>query len=276
MPAGERARVALVTGGSRGIGQAICRRLARDGAAVLVAARSEEDCVRVAAEIRAEGGQAWSLGLDVTDEVSVQVALADARELASEVGPIDWLVNNAGIAESAPLLSAEGPAQDDALYERHLAVNFHGARRVVRGLLPALVERGYGRIVNVASSAGLRGYAYVAAYCASKFALVGYTLAAAEELRESGVTVNAVAPHYVDTPMLERSIERIVEKTERSPEQVRESLMRQNPGGRFVTPEEVADAVAGLLQGDATGLIVELDGSAPRIVGLGQPSAVSG
>jgi NAD(P)-dependent dehydrogenase (short-subunit alcohol dehydrogenase family) len=119
---------------------------------------------------------------------------------------------------------------------------------------------GYGRVVNVGSSAGLRGYPYTTAYCASKFALVGYTLAAAVELQRTGVTVNAVCPHYVESSMLERSIERIVAKTGQSPADVRALLERDNPGGRIVRAEEVAAAVADLLAGDENGTLVELDG----------------
>ena len=239
--------VALVTGGNRGIGAAIARRLAAEGASVLVAGRDAEACAGVVASVEESGGEARALELDVTDAASIRAASNER---------VDWLVNNAGIAESAPLLRG-----GDELYRRHLDVNFHGARRVTEAFLPAMQERRYGRVVNVASSAGLRGYAYVAAYCASKFALVGYTLAAAAELAGSGVTFNAVCPHYVDTPMLERSVARLRGKTGQSAGELRAFFAAQNPGGRILTPEEVAAAVAAVVTGEETGLLVELDGS---------------
>ncbi len=250
-------RVVLVTGASRGIGAAIARRLAKDGAAVVVAARSLERCQAIVREIEHGGGSAWPLALDVADRASIDAALARARRLTEALGPLDWLVNNAGIAESAPLF-------DDARegrIERHLEVNFHGPRRLMEALVPGMEKRGYGRIVNVASSAGLRGYAYVSAYCASKFALVGYTLSAAEELDESGVRVNVVAPHYVDSPMLQEAVERLMLKTRMNAPTAREFFRRSNPGERLVTMDEVADATSALLHGDENGAVVELDGS---------------
>ena len=123
------------------------------------------------------------------------------------------------------------------------------------------IEAGYGRVVNVASSAGLRGYAYVADYCASKHALVGLTRAAALELGPKGVLVGAVCPHYVDTPMTAESIRRVVEKTGKSEVEARRFFEQQNPGGRLVTAYEVADAVASLCEGEENGTLIELDGS---------------
>ena len=160
------------------------------------------------------------------------------------------------------MMAREGEDQDEQ-YERHMRINFHGARHLVEAALPGMRARGYGRIVNVASSAALRGYAYVAAYCASKHALLGYTLAAADELSGKGVTVNAVCPHYVDSPMLAASIARVVEKTGKSPKEAREFFRNVNPGRRIVTMDEVADAVYGLLVDDEApnGRVVELDGS---------------
>lgn len=264
MSAARGTHVALVTGASRGIGAAIASALAESGAAVLVAARNAGACATTAAAIEDAGGRAWPLALDVADPASIARATSEARRLAAGTGPIDWLVNNAGIATSSPLL---GPEQDE-LAERQMQVNYHGARRMVEALLPAMREHGAGRIVNVASSAGLRGYAYVSAYCASKFALVGYTLAAAHELEGSGVTVNAVCPHYVASPMLDASVARITAKTGRSEAEVREFFRQQNPGGRLVTPLEVAAAVRDVLLGEANGTLVELDGSSrPRLAG---------
>ena len=224
---------------------------------MIVAARSLERCTSVAQEIEAQGGRAWPLALDVGDPASIESGLARAHRLAESVGPIEWLVNNAGMAESAPLADPEREARLD----RHFAVNFHGPRRLMEALVPGMEKRGYGRIVNVASSAGLRGYAYVSGYCASKFALVGYTLSAADELEGTGVCASLVAPHYVDSPMLQEAVERLVVKTKMNAPMAREFFRRSNPGERLVTMEEVAAATSSLLHGDENGAIFELDGS---------------
>lgn len=250
--------VALVTGASSGIGAQVAHHLALHGAAVFACGRNLGRAEQVASEIEGEGGVAWPLQLDVTDPESIHDAIARARSLAKALGPIDWLVNNAGIAESAPLFAPD----NEARLARHMDVNFHGPLRTMAALVPAMIEQGYGRVVNVASSAGLQGYAYVSAYCASKHALVGYSRAAALELAKKGVTVNLVCPHYVDSPMTDASVERIVAKTGKSESEARAFFAAQNPGGRLVAPLEVASAALGLLDGDQNGEIVELDGSA--------------
>lgn len=247
--------VALVTGGGQGIGAAIVRRLASQGVFTLVAGRNHDRLDAVVAEVRGAGGAARALELDLTDSHSIQRALAEVASAPELPGPIDWLVNNAGIAVSAPLL------EPGDLYERHMSVNFEGPRRLIEALLPGMLERSYGRIVNMASSAGLQGYAYVAAYCASKHALVGYSRAAADELVGKGVGLNVVCPHYVDSPMTDVAVQRVVGKTKKSEQEVRDFFARQNPGGRLVSVEEVADSVWELLAGDAHGRIVEIDGS---------------
>ena len=253
--------VALVTGASRGIGAAVARRLARDGAPVLVAARGLEACEELAGEIQRAGGRAAGLALDVADATSRAAGLERAHELARElVGEprVDWLVNNAGFARSATIERSITEELDE--FEAHLAVNFHGAVRLVHGLLGGWKERGSGRVVNVASSAGLVGYAYVSAYCASKHALVGFTRAAAKELEAAGVRLHAVCPHYVDTPMLQASIDTMRARTGKHEAELRSFVESQNPGGRLLTPEEVADAVADLFAEARTGVILELDG----------------
>jgi NAD(P)-dependent dehydrogenase (short-subunit alcohol dehydrogenase family) len=255
----ERRHVAVVTGAGQGIGAAIARRLAAGGAHVFVTGRRLEPCEALAAELQAAKLRAQAVRLDVTDRGSIRTALEEILRRGAKLGPPDWLINNAGLARSAPLLD---PAAMTDTYEEHLDVNFHGARRMIEALLPAMREHGYGRIVNVASSAGLAGYPYVSAYCASKHALIGYTRAAALELEGSGVTIAAVCPHFVDSPMTDRSVARIVEKTGRAPDDARALLAAQNPGGRLVTPDEVATSVQALLAGDDNGAIVELDGSA--------------
>ena len=249
---------ALVTGASRGIGAAVARELARGGANVVLAARGLDACRALAAELASEGAVARAVALDVTDAESIAAAKAEIEAWEGELGPLTWLVNNAGIATSQPLLA--GPGEADALTERLMAVNFHGARHVAEAFLPGMKARGAGCVVNVASSAGLRGYAYVSAYCATKFALVGWTLAAAEELARAGVRANAVCPHYVDTPMLEASVTNLVEKTGMGAEEARAFFAKENPGGHLVDPADVARAVRALCEGDDSGLLVELDG----------------
>ncbi len=251
--------VCLVTGAGRGIGAAIARRIAAAGAPVIVAARSQDDCVAVANSIVASGGKAWPAYVDVTDSATLDAALAELADEIAPHGPIGWLVNNAGIAETAPFLR-HGRGSDGDTYEKHLRVNFHGPRRAIERLAPAMLERGYGRLVCVASSAGLVGYPYAAAYVASKHALVGYARCAALELEGQGVTLNLVAPHYVDSPMTDQTVERIVKKTGRSAAETRAFLAGQNPGGALVTTGEVASVVLELLTGARNGAIAEMPG----------------
>jgi NAD(P)-dependent dehydrogenase (short-subunit alcohol dehydrogenase family) len=255
----SKQHVAFVTGAGRGIGEAIARRLGNEGVAVIVAARTASTCAAIASSIRASGGKAWPLTLDVGVKESIAPAVEKARKLALEFGPIDWLVNNAGIAHSAPFL-AHGRNKEIDQYEEHMRVNFHGARWLIEALLPGMLDRKYGRIVNIASSAGIKSYAYAAAYGASKHALVGYSQAAAQELRKSPVTMNVVCPHYVDSPMTDESVALIVEKTGKTKAEVRKFLASQNPGGTLVTVDEVAQAVWDLLRGEGNGTIVELVG----------------
>ena len=250
--------VALVTGASRGIGEAIARRIAREGATVLLASRDQARCKRVAEEIRAEDGHAWPLALDVTDPDSVARAVEEARLVSSALGPVDWLVNNAGYAAMHKVLRPR--PEDSDVYERQLDLNFHGARRMVEAILPDMARRGYGRIVNVASSAGLVGYANLTAYCASKFALVGYTLALAKALLGTGVAVGAVCPHYVASPVIDGYVKDYAARSGKSEAEWRAWFAAQNPGGRLVTLQECGDAVWQALNADETGLVIELDG----------------
>ena len=260
----SKQHVAFVTGGGRGIGEAVAKRLATEGVAVIVAARTGTTCAAIASSIRAGGGKAWPLTFDVGLKESVHQAVEKARKLALEAGPIDWLVNNAGIAHSAPFL-AHGRDREVDQYEEHLRVNFHGPRWMIEALVPGMIERGYGRVVNVASSAGLKSYAYAAAYGASKHALVGYSQAAAQELAKKGVTMNLVCPHYVDTPMTDGSVARIVAKTGKSVADTRAFLASQNPGGTLIAPDEVAEVVWRLLSGEQNGAIAELVGGKGKL-----------
>jgi NAD(P)-dependent dehydrogenase (short-subunit alcohol dehydrogenase family) len=223
---------ALVTGAGSGIGAAIAGALAAEGASLVLAGR---DAGRLAARA-AELGGADTLICDVTDEQAVE-------RLAHEAGEIDVLVNNAGAAASAPLART-----DLDLWRRMLDVNTTGAFLCCRAFAPAMAARGDGRVVNVASTAGERGYPYVAAYCAAKHGLVGLTRALALEFATTGVTFNAVCPGYTETPLLERAVEGIVRATGRGDEVARGALLRENPMGRFVRPDEVASAVAWLCE----------------------------
>lgn len=248
----------LVTGATGGIGEALALRAAREGARVFAAGRDAARLARLVGSLAAAGARAHALELDLEEPEPG----ARARELLAAQGgdpdALDCLFNVAGIAISAPLFSADAGAR---FFGRHMTVNFHGPRALIEAFGPGMKARGAGAIVNVASSAGLRGYAYTAAYCASKHALVGYTRAAARELAASGVTVAAVCPHYVDSPLLDAAVRRIVAKTGVTPDAAREFLAAENPGGRLVSCDEVADAAWSLARGGENGTILELDGA---------------
>jgi len=250
-----RGRVAVVTGGGRGIGAAIARRLAGAGAAVAVAARSEGEIEAVAEELRQAGGRAVAVRCDVTDEGSVA---ALRRAVEAELGPADVLVNNAGVASSAPIARLSL-----AEWNRMFTVNATGTFLATREFLPGMVERGWGRVVNVASIAGVAGARYIAAYAASKHAVVGLTRCAAAEGAARGVTVNAVCPGYVDTRMTDESVARISEKTGLDPAEARSRIVAANPQGRLLEPDEVAHLVLTLcdpLAGGVNGQAIVLDG----------------
>ena len=226
---------ALVTGGGRGIGLAITRSLLANGARVTMAGRDVTVLRQSAATLC---GEAFYVPMDVTDRQSVEQAWATARE---RFGPIQILVNNAGQAGSAPFLKT-----DFEMWRQMMAVNVDGAFHCSQAALAGMIAAGWGRIVNVASIAGLAGQAYIAAYCASKHALVGLTRALAVEVAAKGVTVNAVCPGYTETEMVSKAVENIVAKTGRSEEQARQELIGRNPLRRMIKPEEVANAVAWL------------------------------
>lgn len=226
---------AVVTGGGRGIGVAVARGLVRAGAAVVVTARTSDEIEAVAEELRGAGHTAHAVPCDVTDPDSVDRMAARARELLDAV---DILVNNAGVAASAPFgkVTVE---QWEAVHR----VNATGPLLCTQAFLPAMVERGWGRIVNVASVASLEGARYITSYAASKHALMGMARCLAAELAGTGVTVNSVCPSYVDTPMTDANIARIAAKTGRDASDIRAGLEDRQPGGRFITADEVAHAV---------------------------------
>ncbi|MCG6114283.1 MAG: SDR family oxidoreductase [Mesorhizobium sp.] len=244
---------ALVTGGATGIGRAIALELANAGMDVTICGRRAEPLEKVAAE----HPKLHAMTADVTDEGSV-ARLYEEAEAAR--GPFDVVVANAGIASSAP-------AYKTTLEEwnRILNVNLTGSFLTVRPALKGMADRGRGRVVFVASVAGLRGSAYVAPYVASKHGVVGLTRALAEELLKSGVTVNALCPGYVETEMLEESIKRVMEKTGRSEAEARRGFAEINPNHRLVQPEEVAAAALWLVSDAAisvTGQAIPISGGA--------------
>ncbi len=244
-------KTALVTGGGRGIGAAIARRLAAAGARVVISGRTAAEIDAVAAEI---GGLA--VRADHADRASVDALIAQLRERE----PIDVLVNNAGIAESVPLHKVA-----DELWDRTMEVNVTSAFRLCRALVPAMIEAGWGRVINIASNAGVSGYRYSTAYCASKHAMVGMTRALAIDLATTGVTINAVCPGWVDTQMAEQAVARIAGKTGRSTEQARAALESMSPQNRMIQPEEVAHVVTMLCDDLARGIhgqVILVDGGA--------------
>ncbi len=238
-------KVALITGGGRGIGRAIALTFAQHGARVAVAARTRAQVESVAQEINGD-----ALVCDVSNPENVKEIFADIKP--------DILVNNAGIAESATLVNTT-----DELWQRHLSINLSGTFYCTRAALPAMLEKRWGRIINIASIAAKTGAPYITAYAASKHGVLGLTRALAMEVAASGITVNAICPGYVDTDMVSRGVEQITAKTGRSAEEALEILKRMSPQNRLVSAEEVA-SMALLLASDEgrgiTGQGINIDG----------------
>ena len=214
---------ALVTGGTKGIGAAIVDHLRKGGYEVISVARGEDA----------------DYSCDVTNRSQIE-------ELKSKVGPVDILVNNAGAVKTAPFLK-----MTEADWDWHFSVNLKSIFHCTQIFLPEMIQNKWGRVINIASTAGKIGGRYLAAYVSSKHAVIGLTRSLALECAESGVTVNAVCPSFVDTPMTREGAARVSEKTGRSTEEVLQSFVANNPQKRFVTPEEVAQAVQFLVENGA-------------------------
>lgn len=250
-------KIALITGGGRGIGRAVAHAFAKEGAQVAVAARTQEQVERVAKELTEQFQvQAIAIACDVSDGASVKAMFAKVQEAFGR-GP-DILVNNAGIAESALLTRT-----DDELWRRLLGINLDGTFYCMRAALPQMIERGWGRVINMASIAGKTGAPYIAAYSASKHGVLGLTRSCSQEVASKGITVNAICPGYVDTDMTTGAVEIISNKTSLTKDQALDSLKKMSPQNRLITSEEVA-ALALLLASEEgrgiNGQAINIDG----------------
>jgi NAD(P)-dependent dehydrogenase (short-subunit alcohol dehydrogenase family) len=250
-------RVALVTGAGKGIGAAISLALATDGVSVAVAARTEADVQRMAAAIQARGGQALPIVCDVTQPDSIAAGVAAVEQA---LGPINILVNNAGQGGSHKFIG-----HDDGLWHHLLNVNLNSVYYVSKAVVPGMVTARWGRIINIASIASKVGGKYIAAYTASKHGVLGLTRALAVELVSDSITVNAICPGYVDTPLTDQAIANISARTQLEADQARAILEKTSPQNRLISPDEVA-AVAVMLVSEAargiTGQAINVDGGA--------------
>jgi NAD(P)-dependent dehydrogenase (short-subunit alcohol dehydrogenase family) len=247
------ARRCLVTGAGRGIGAAVAQRLSAEGHSVALTARSGDELSALAAQLR---GPSLVIPADLTDPAAADAVLSRVEQEWG--GPVEVLVLNAGAATSARLARTT-----DEDWARMLDLNLTAPFRLLRRALPGMVEQGWGRVVAVASIAAKRGDPYVSAYTASKHGLLGLVRSAAAEVATKGITVNAVCPGYVDTPMTDRTVATISATTGRSEAEARAVLQRRQPIGRLIDPEEVADAVLLCVHSAAiTGQGIDVDGGA--------------
>lgn len=227
-------RHVLVTGASRGIGASIALALAAEGAKVSILGRDAARLAEVAAEAGG-AGRALPVAADVTEAAAVSEAFAAARR---QFGPVHILINNAGQAAAAKFTET-----DEALWNRIIGVNLTGTYLCTRQAVPDMLQAGFGRIVNIASIAGLRSAAYISAYATSKHAVIGFTRSLALEYATRNITVNAVCPGYTDTDMVTRAVDNIMKKTGRSESEAMATLTATNPQGRLIAPAEVSNAV---------------------------------
>ncbi|MCI0433985.1 MAG: SDR family oxidoreductase [Gemmatimonadetes bacterium] len=239
-------RHAVVTGGGRGIGAAIAHALAAAGANVTVMGRSAQHLDATVERLRSRGARAEAVTVDVTDEASIDGAFAEAE---ARLGATRILVNNAGQSEGIATLETTRE-----LWDGLLTVNLTGAFLCAKRALGSMLEQGGGRIINIASTAGLKGVPRIAAYCASKHGLIGLTRSLALEFARSGITVNAVCPGYTDTAMAHRAVQRIVANSGKTADEAKRLIERSNAFGRLVRPEEVADTVVWLCGDEASGV----------------------
>ncbi len=241
---------AVITGGASGIGEAIAERLAETGMRITLMGRDPERLSATARRLESASQQ-----VDITDPDSVRQGFSAAVQVN---GPISILVNNAGSAESSPFSK-----MDDEMWDRMLAVNLTGTYLCTRAVVGAMSRAGFGRIINIASTASQKGYAYVSAYCAAKHGVLGLTRSLALEMVRKGVTVNAVCPGFTDTDLVARSLDTIVESTGKSREQALAELVKNNPQGRLIQPQEVAETVVWLCgehSGSITGQAIAVAG----------------
>ena len=236
---------ALVTGASRGIGFSIAQALLQQGAKVTIAARNQSSLEQATEQLSAFG-DVFSVVMDATKADSIAQAVGQAQ---AHFGAIAILVNNAGQAQSAPFLRTD-LAQFDAMFD----VNVRSVFMCSQAVLPKMLENSWGRIVNIASTAGLKGYSYVSSYCAAKHAVIGLTRSLAMEVASKGVTINAICPGYTETELVRDAISNIMRKTGRTEEQARAELSASNPQGKLIQPEQVASAVAYLCLPASSGI----------------------
>jgi NAD(P)-dependent dehydrogenase (short-subunit alcohol dehydrogenase family) len=234
------AKIALITGAGRGIGKAIALKLAHDGHIVVLVARTTSEINEVKKELIAAGCIAHAYACNVTS--SLDVDLLEQR-VTKEVGPISILINNAGVAPSEKLENT-----DDELWYRTIATNLSGPFYLCRAIVPSMKKNGGGSIINIASTAALEGFAYTAAYTASKHGVLGLTRALAKELERNSISVNAICPGFVRTSIVEASVQNITAKTGKSAEEAEADLAKFNKEGRLIEPYEIANTVAEMLR----------------------------
>jgi NAD(P)-dependent dehydrogenase (short-subunit alcohol dehydrogenase family) len=250
-----QAKRAVITGAGRGIGRAIAIALAQAGAHVMLSARTTTQIEELAKELQGQGYTAYSTPCDVQDP---QAVLQLHQAVHAQMGGVDIVVNNAGIAKSHKFLH-----HPDSIWHEIIGVNLHGVYYICNAFVPDLIAQQSGRIITIASIASKVPQRYMAAYAASKHAVLGLTRALALELVSAHITVNAICPGYVDTPMIEQNVQQLAERTGRSQQEIRSVFEQISPQQRLIQPEEVAAMVLYLAQDHAqgiTGQAINIDG----------------